>query len=79
MLIPIIYPNGKHDMVKDFILTKMIDNREIAKFKRRYGWVNIDSNKIRESRDLGSYNGPERRSGTDLEDIFQTSGSLITN
>lgn len=60
MLIPVIYPNGRHDMVKDFMLTRMIERQEITQFKRSDGWVDIKSDKIR-SKSAKFYNGPERR------------------
>lgn len=60
MLIPVIYPNGNHDMVKDFLLNKMIEQQEIIQFKRKEGWIDIKSDKVRaQSRKF--YNGPERR------------------
>lgn len=60
MLIPVIYPNGRHDMVKDFLLTSMIEQQEIIQFKRKDGWIDIKSDKIRAKR-KNFYNGPERR------------------
>lgn len=60
MLIPVIYPNGRHDMVKDFLLTRMIEQEEIVQFKRQEGWIDIKSEKVR-GRSKKFYNGPERR------------------
>ncbi len=60
MLIPIMYADGKHDMIKDFLLTSLIDNRGIAKFKRGNNWVSISSPEIRRTENT-SYTGPERR------------------
>ncbi len=60
MLIPIVYSNGKHDMIKDFMLSHLIDNNGIAKFKRSTGWVSISSPELRRSKNT-SYTGPERR------------------
>ena len=60
MMIPIIYPNGRHDMVKDFLLSKLIDEQEITQFKRSGGWVDIKSGKLR-GHSNGHYLGPERR------------------
>jgi len=64
MLIPVIYPDGRHDMVKEFILTKLIEENGIEKFKRSDGWVDIDSDKVRGKRWRPSYAGPERRRRT---------------
>jgi hypothetical protein len=73
MLIPVIYPNGKHDLVKDFLLSRLIDDKGIAKFKRSDGWVSTSSNNIRRSESL-SYDGPKRRlqdsESSELIEIF---------
>ena len=64
MLIPVMYLNGKHDLVKDFMLSNLIDSQGIVKFKRSNGWVSIDSGSIRRTGSTGStalYNGEERR------------------
>ena len=61
MLIPVIYPNGKHDLVKDFTLSQLIAERSIVKFKRRQGWVDINSDKLRKSDERSVYFGRERR------------------
>ena len=61
MLIPVIYPNGKHDQVKDFTLSKLIDDQSIAKFKRSNGWVDISTDNIRKARIKSFYRGEERR------------------
>lgn len=75
MLIPVIYPNGRHDMVKDYILTRMIEHHEIIQFKRNEGWVDIKSGNIRSDK-RKFYNGPERRQldptlPAELTEIFQ--------
>ena len=61
MLIPVIYPNGKHDQVKDFTLSWLIDSQSIAKFKRSNGWVDISADNVREARTKSFYRGEERR------------------
>ncbi len=75
MMIPVIYLNGRHDLVKDFMLSRMIDNQEIVRFKRSEGWVDITSGKIRRSGGRGHYLGAERRrnehnQAEELADIF---------
>ena len=60
MLIPVAYLDGKHDQVKDFILSRLIDEKSIAKFKRSSGWIDISSDSIRKPRRT-YYDGPERR------------------
>ncbi len=74
MLIPVMYPNGKHDQVKDFMLSKLIDSHNIVKFKRSNGWVNITVDKIRGAGIISLYAGEERRQAelatAELIDIF---------
>jgi len=60
MLIPIVYTDGKHDMIKDFMLTRLIENEDICKFKRSSGWVFITSPEIRKAQN-SAYEGHERR------------------
>lgn len=61
MLIPVIYPNGSHDLVKDFYLDYLIEEKKIDQFKRSDGWVSIFSPNIRSKKSKGTYSGPERR------------------
>ena len=60
MLIPVIYPNGKHDLVKDFLLSRLIEDNGIIKFKRSDGWVSTTAKNIRRSQSP-FYDGPKRR------------------
>jgi len=60
MLISVIYPNGNHDLVKDFYLDYLISEGKIDSFKRSSGWVSVVSAEIRK-RPPASYSGPERR------------------
>jgi len=60
MLIPVIYSNGRYDMVKDFMLTRMIEQQEIVQFKRKEGWIAIQFDQIR-GQGYAAYAGPERR------------------
>ena len=62
MLISVIYQDGKHDMVKDFILNRLIEEKQITKFKRSDGWIDIKSDRLRGSGKPHRYAGPERRS-----------------
>ncbi|NOQ42275.1 MAG: hypothetical protein GQ563_07220 [Desulfuromusa sp.] len=74
MLIPVMYSNGKHDLVKDFTLSRLIDNQGIVKFKRSNGWVDISADDIRATKFVSFYHGEERRqtvaATTELVDIF---------
>lgn len=71
MLIPVIYPNGKHDQVKDFTLSRLIDDQTIAKFKRSNGWVDISADDVRKARIKSFYSGEERRQ-TELINAAET-------
>ena len=74
MLIPVMYQNGKHDLVKEFMLSRLIDERDIVKFKRSNGWINISTDNIRNTDTRSFYNGEERRqtelATAELVDIF---------
>ncbi len=61
MLISVIYHDGKHDMVKDFILNRLIEEEKITKFRRSDGWVDIKTGPLRGMAKHRSYAGPERR------------------
>jgi len=61
MLIPVVYPDGKHDQVKDFLLTQLISDRTIIKFRRSQGWIDIDAQNIRKTDPRSVYFGRERR------------------
>jgi len=67
MLIPVIYPDGKHDLVKDFTLSQLIIQRSIVKFKRKQGWVDINSDELRKSDERSVYFGREKRQGIEQE------------
>ena len=60
MLIKIVYPNDKFDMVKPWLLDRLIKAERIKAFCRRSGWAKIGVNKIRETEN-SNYKGPERR------------------
>lgn len=65
MMIPIIYLNGRQDLVKAEYLDQLIDNKEIRRFKRRSGWVDLKNGPLRENRP-GAYFGLERRGSKGL-------------
>lgn len=62
MLIPVIYPDGRHDLVKPFILDRLIDREEVRSFKRSSGWVALGVDPVRTRRGDNGYQGAERRS-----------------
>jgi len=62
MLIPVIYLNGKHDMVKEFYLADLIEQKQILRFKRREGWVSASGPHIRQRlNEMTVYLGLDRR------------------
>ncbi len=61
MMIPVMYPDGRHDLVKEFTLSRLIDVQGIVKFKRSNGWVSLDSGNIRATESNQPYYGEERR------------------
>ncbi len=77
MLIPIVYTNGKHDLVKGFILDRLIENNDIVRFKRNDGWVSIDSGKLRRSRINYSYDGPRRRFNDKNEELDRLINKIL--
>lgn len=74
MLIPVMYKNGNHDQVKDFMLSKLIDQKGVSKFKRSSGWVTLGVDRIRGRTKTAHYFGEERRqeeiTTEELIDIF---------
>ena len=72
MLIPVIYPNGKHDLVKDYLLSRLIDDKGIIKFKRSNGWVSATASNIRNTEKLSYYDGPKRRlQDSEIEELVE--------
>ena len=61
MLIPVIYPSGKHDLVKDFYLDHLIYSEKISSFKRSDGWIDIGAAGVRGKNPKDTYAGLERR------------------
>lgn len=59
MLIWVMYQDGNFDIVKSFLLDKLITSNKIKKFLRLDGWATIGFSQIRGIG--GSYKGTERR------------------
>ena len=47
MLIQVIRRDNHYDYIQDFVLDKLIEAKEIAKFKRSTGWVTVGTHQIR--------------------------------
>ena len=62
MLMRVVYTSGKYDFVNGKALTRLIKSKEIVRFKRFDGWVDIDSPKVRENGKFTlRYIGEEKR------------------
>ena len=61
MLLRVICNDGTFDLVKDFVLTSLIESCEVSKFKRAGGWVDARSPEVRRLDRVTIYMGPERR------------------
>ena len=59
MLVRVMYQNDKFDLVKPFILDKLMSSGKLKKFLRLEGWVAIGIDPIRTT--AISYKGLERR------------------
>jgi hypothetical protein len=77
MLIPIVYTNGKHDLVKGFILDRLIESNDITKFKRTEGWVNLKSSKLRSQRIDYGYLGPRRRTNDQNSELDRMISDIL--
>ena len=66
-MIPVVYKNGKEDMVEQKFLDILLHIGEIQEFRRSDHWVNVAEDPIRSSRQ-SSYSGKNRRihGGTEL-------------
>ncbi len=64
MLIPVIYSDGKRDLVEGSTLSHLLGNCSIVKFKRQQGWVDVSSETLRKSDERSVYFGRERRHET---------------
>jgi hypothetical protein len=69
MVIRVMYPNKKFDMVKDSLLNKLITSGKIVKFFRSGAWVTIGQDPTRGSG--GVYYGFERRQRAAPSDMRQ--------
>jgi len=72
VLISVVYADGKHDMVKEFILTRLLEEKRIESFKRSDGWVDVRTGYLRGSGRPSGYDGPERRKELlEMEKMFE--------
>ena len=53
----VIRTDNHYDYVNDFMLDSLIKSKQIVKFKRNTGWVNVKENQIRDSKQDRVFNG----------------------
>ncbi len=61
MMIRVVYHDGRYDMVKRWAFETLLAQRKIQGFRRADGWVRIDRDPLRGSRQGGDYQGEDRR------------------
>jgi hypothetical protein len=61
MLIQVAYLDDRYDYLKDFQLDRLLELRQVAKFRRSSGWVKVGEDPIRQGNKNYMYYGPERR------------------
>lgn len=66
MLIPVVYKNGKEDLVEQKFLDILLHIGEIQEFRRSDHWVNVAEDPIRSSQQ-SHYNGDNRRTHRDTK------------
>lgn len=60
MMIRVMYPDGKTEMVRPPLLRLLLERGRISKFRREEGWAVVGEAPLRRHQNL-SYVGPERR------------------
>lgn len=61
MMIRVVYHDGRYDMVKRWAFETLLAQRKIQGFRRASGWVRIDRDPLRGSRQTLDYQGEDRR------------------
>jgi hypothetical protein len=59
--INVVYKNGVKDYISPALLGTLINTKQIEKFERTSGWVQVGVDPVRNA-PLGDYSGSERRS-----------------
>jgi hypothetical protein len=62
MLIRIVYEDGRYDLVKPFMLDKLLGDKQVRMFLRGGRWVSVRDEALRREAMTG-YSGIERRQG----------------
>ena len=61
MKIPVVYKNGKEDLVEPKFLDILLHIGEIQEFRRNDHWVNVTADPTRSTRSDCGFQGEERR------------------
>lgn len=62
MMIRVMYPDGKTEMVRPPLLNLLIERKRIRQFRREQGWVVLGEAPLR-GKGAADYHGTERRRG----------------
>jgi len=62
LLIRVVYPDGKYDMVNGAALDRLIEKKAIRSFRRSSGWVLLGVDPVRNPKSQVEYAGEKRRS-----------------
>ena len=54
----VIRNDNHYDYVNDTMLDSLIKSKEIVKFKRNTGWVNVGADPLRDNKQNRIFNGP---------------------
>ena len=60
MMIRVMYPDGKTEMVRPPLLKLLIERGRIQQFRRDHGWSVLGQDPLRRNQN-SDYSGPERR------------------
>ena len=58
MLIQVSYPDNRFDYVKENILDRLIETKQITKFRRSTGWVTLGMDPVRAAKREYTYKTP---------------------
>ena len=62
MMLRVVYPDGKYDIVNPLFLASLIKCKSLSRFQRSDGWVDIDDTEHLRNDDIEvDYPGYERR------------------
>jgi len=69
MLIPVVYPDGRHDLIKPDLLDRLLSESAVTRFRRADGWVEVSNGEPRRGRRVYAF--PERRAAYRKDNLLQ--------